>query len=118
MSVGLEAPCPLCHGPVRCRYPGNDPENGPARPYCTLGHSTCYRCGAWFEAIEVTGASFDPEIGHLPAAEFESDWCHDCAEAHRREFCGCGTGPTHHHDWGEGPAACCGGSMCCEGANV
>lgn len=48
---------------TRPRYPGNDPENGPARSYCPKGHSTCYRCGEWF---------------HAAWDDHEADCCDDC----------------------------------------
>lgn len=43
---------PGCSLPTRIAYPGNEPENGSARPYCADGHSRCYGCGAAFLAIE------------------------------------------------------------------
>lgn len=36
-----------CGKPVALRYPGNDPEMGPARFECKAGHVPCQECGAW-----------------------------------------------------------------------
>lgn len=103
-----------CGAETRVRYPGNDPENGPARPYCPEGHGTCYRCGGWFQAITRTEAWTDPETGlEVPAGTVESDWCRRCEEEHGRTHCGCGSDLSHRH----GEYACCGGSMCCTDAN-
>lgn len=34
VAAPTEACCPKCYGPTRVRYPGGDPENGPARHEC------------------------------------------------------------------------------------
>jgi len=61
----MSEPCdfPTCTNQARNRYPGNDPENGPARAYCPAGHSTCYGCRAWFQAKHDT---------------YEADCCDAC----------------------------------------
>lgn len=38
------AVCPICGGVTRMRYPGNDPENGPARMACWNNHGPCNVC--------------------------------------------------------------------------
>lgn len=104
-------PCGLCGGPTRIRYPGGEPDNGPARPYCDHGHSTCYRCAGWFQAIVPTGGFTDEETGlEIPPSSYESDWCEPCEEEHRKDYCGCGSDKTHTH-YGY---ACCGSKICCE----
>jgi hypothetical protein len=37
----------VCGLPLRTQYPGLDPENGPARPFCPEGHSQCIDCEGW-----------------------------------------------------------------------
>lgn len=36
--------CPYCNGPMKMRYPGNDPENGPAYPQCA--RALCVRAAS------------------------------------------------------------------------
>lgn len=113
-----------CNQRTRMRYPGNDPENGPAREYCPDGHSTCYSCGKWFQAIVKTESWIDPDTGQIiPQGSYESDWCEPCEEEHRKHYCACGSEKKHTHTvTGPEPGdefswSCCGGMMCCEGAN-
>ena len=99
-----------CQARTRMKYPGNDPENGAAREYCPSGHSTCYKCGEWFQAIEPIEGWTDEETGQvIPPSSTEGDWCTPCAEQRMKDFCGCGSVPTHHH-YGCG---CCGSEICC-----
>lgn len=100
-----------CSKRVRLKYPGGDPENGPARPYCSEGHSTCYNCGKWFPAITPIPAWTDEETGQkFPESSSESDWCQECEVESRKVNCGCGQEGTHTHSgW-----ACCGSEICCE----
>ena len=49
MAKHRSAPACLCGSPMRLRYPGNDPENGPARPVCSKGHMICNECGKLIE---------------------------------------------------------------------
>lgn len=79
MNCGFES----CGQPTRIRYPGNDPENGSARPYCANGHSTCECCGAWFQAITTTPEFLakhdESDPGQVvPAGEHESSACSSC----------------------------------------
>lgn len=115
-----ECEFPECGKLVRILYPGNDPENGPARPYCADGHSTCYRCGEWFQAKVTQPATVvrydedvrDDEPIEIPESVHESDLCASCAREQAIRFCSCGSDPKHRHDvW-----ACCGSSMCCPNA--
>lgn len=111
-----------CMQRTRMKYPGNDPENGPAREYCPDGHSTCYLCGKWFQAIVKTEAWTDEETGIvIPAGSHESDWCEPCTKEHMKHYCSCGSDKVHTHtitdDEGELSWACCGGMMCCDRAN-
>ena len=39
------ADCKECNEPLVMRYPGNDPENGAARPICKNKHLVCNACG-------------------------------------------------------------------------
>jgi hypothetical protein len=111
-----------CAKPTRTMYPGNDPENGPARPYCADGHSTCYNCGRWFACVRKTEGFTDDETGVVvPAGSVESDWCQSCEDVHALTHCGCGWEGTHRHVV-EGPEPgeelswqCCGDLMCCAG---
>ena len=117
----LSTVCKICGGRAAARYPGDDPENGPARPYCSEGHAPCYRCGTQFLAIERVGPLSDPDgFGDIPASTFENEWCPACVREHRTVFCGCGMEGTHVHHTEDSDSewACCGGSMCCSEANV
>lgn len=115
----------FCLQRTRMRYPGNDPEIGPAREYCPDGHSTCYSCGEWFQAIVKTEDWVDEETGQMvKGGECESDWCSKCEEEHNASHCSCGVSiedrPLHRHvvtdpDSGDEYSwLCCGGTMCCE----
>lgn len=106
--------CPICKEPTRLKYPGNDPENGPARPYCKNGHSTCYRCAGFFQAIVQVEGWTDEEFGVFPPSTHESDLCTSCDEEHRKDHCSCGS-DAHH--WHEG-YGCCGSSFCCQDLEV
>lgn len=116
-----------CNQRTRIRYPCDEPENGPAREYCPDGHSTCYHCGKWFQAITKTEDWVDEETGlKINGGLHESDWCTACEEEHRKTHCSCGVSiddvPLHKHtvrDEGgdEYSWLCCGGIMCCEKAN-
>lgn len=113
-----------CYQRTRMKYPGNDPENGPAREYCPSGHSTCYVCGKWFQAINKTQGFTDEETGIVvPDGSYEADWCSACEVEHRLNFCSCGSEKKHMHttimpdDGDELSWACCGGVMCCVKGN-
>ena len=78
---------PECGLQCQLQYPGNDPENGPARAYCKSGHSQCYRCGNTFQAIVHVPESTRRWDDDDPMSEFkveacsyESDWCPECEE--------------------------------------
>ena len=77
--------CRICGGATKIRYPGNDPENGPAREYCNEGHAPCYSCGRLFKAIKQYPASTQRYVEDDPESEVvikafstESDWCKIC----------------------------------------
>jgi hypothetical protein len=85
-----------CQQRTRMKYPGNDPENGPAREYCKDGHSTCYQCGKFFQAIEQVPeyeTYYDDSAPNskvtIPATSVEHDWCSACSQAYEKE---------HEHD--------------------
>lgn len=68
-----------CYQRTKLKYPGNDPENGPAREYCPDGHSTCYVCGNWFQAIVPTEGFTDEETGIVVnPSSYEAEWCPSC----------------------------------------
>lgn len=81
----MTEPCQICGKEAVIRYPGNDPENGPARPYCPDGHSECEGCREWFTAI-VTVPAFtarydedDPKSEvTVPESTHESSLCRKC----------------------------------------
>lgn len=109
-----------CYQRTRMKYPGNDPENGPARECCPAGHSTCYRCGKWFQAIvkyEARTEYYDDDdpssAVEIPAGSSESEICSACEDEVDAIYCACGSDGIHKHD----ESQCCGGSMCCEKAN-
>lgn len=113
-----------CYQRTKVRYPGNDPENGPAREYCEDGHSTCYVCAKWFQAIVKFEAWTDEEtLIHVPASTHEADWCSGCEQTHLENYCTCGQDKKHTHtvvlpdDGDELSWACCGSMMCCVKGN-
>jgi hypothetical protein len=100
-----------CNQRTRMRYPGNDPENGPAREYCPDGHATCDRCGKWFKVITPIEGFTDEETGIVVApSSTEASWCDPCVEEHEKDHCGCGSEAGTHSKCGQ---VCCGGDMCC-----
>lgn len=61
-----EKVCP-CGEQMRMKYPGNDPEDGPARWECSKGHVECDGCGKATDQYKVT-------------SDGTNDYCRECAE--------------------------------------
>lgn len=83
----MAGPCQACQAPTKMLYPGLDPENGPARPYCAQGHSICYCCSKVFLAIELVPeqkflmVDDDPtSVITISASRIEHDCCPVCED--------------------------------------
>lgn len=85
-----------CGEPTRMRYPGDDPENGPARPQCRHGHMLCEGgCGVWVGAHDTVCSA---------CAE-----CRTCRDVPRPSSEGCPECGCPPEDWfigQQGPDSC------------
>ena len=83
---------PGCSSATRMAYPGNDPENGAARPTCKAGHSVCERCGRWFTGVGTCDICMD-EIEERD----EMDAGEQAAAEHEAQECNCESNKCAHH---------------------